>query len=42
MKIRFPVVALVLSLSASFAQAQMLQPGLWELTTSNMQVDGSA
>lgn len=24
------------------AQAQMLQPGLWELTTSNMQLDGNA
>jgi len=23
------------------AQAQMLQPGLWELTSSNMQVDGN-
>lgn len=22
------------------AQAQMLQPGLWEVTSSNMQVDG--
>lgn len=42
MKIRFAVVALAFSLSASFAQAQMLQPGLWELTTSNMQVDGNA
>ncbi|MDE1168859.1 MAG: DUF3617 domain-containing protein [Pseudomonas sp.] len=42
MKIRVPLAALALSLSATFAQAQMLQPGLWELTTSNMQVDGSA
>ena len=28
--------------SAPWAQAQMLQPGLWELTSSNMQVDGQA
>lgn len=41
MKIRLPVVALVASLLAPLAQAQMLQPGLWELTTSNMQVDGN-
>ena len=27
---------------ASGAHAQMLQPGLWELTTSNMQVEGKA
>lgn len=26
--------------AASVAQAQVLQPGLWELTTSNMQVEG--
>jgi len=42
MKIRLPAVALALCLSAPLVQAQMLQPGLWELTTSNMQVDGSA
>lgn len=42
MKIRLPVVALVAGLLAPLAQAQMLQPGLWELTTSNMQVDGNA
>lgn len=29
-----------LLLLAPVAHAQMLQPGLWELTTSNMQVDG--
>ncbi|MGV8916853.1 MAG: DUF3617 domain-containing protein [Pseudomonas sp.] len=33
-------LALLLCLAAPLAQAQMLQPGLWELTTSNMQVDG--
>nr|WP_263226037.1 DUF3617 domain-containing protein [Pseudomonas entomophila] len=32
--------ALSLALVGSLANAQMLQPGLWELTTSNMQVDG--
>jgi hypothetical protein len=42
MKIHLPVVALVASLLAPFAQAQVLQPGLWELTTNNMQVDGNA
>jgi hypothetical protein len=31
---------LLFCLGAPLAQAQMLQPGLWELTTSNMQVDG--
>ncbi|MDE1167397.1 MAG: DUF3617 domain-containing protein, partial [Pseudomonas sp.] len=31
-----PAVALALCLSAPLVQAQMLQPGLWELTTSNM------
>lgn len=40
MKIQWPAIALMLGLSAPFAQAQMLQPGLWEMTTSNMQVDG--
>ncbi|NBA97050.1 DUF3617 domain-containing protein [Pseudomonas sp. R5(2019)] len=40
MKFRLPLLVLVLA--APFAQAQMLQPGLWELTTSNMQVDGKA
>lgn len=33
-------VGLLLCLAAPFAQAQVLQPGLWELTSSNMQVDG--
>lgn len=42
MKIRLPVVALLGSLLAPLAHAQVLQPGLWELTTSNMQVDGNA
>lgn len=40
MKIRLPLLALALGLGAPLVQAQMLQPGLWELTTSNMQVDG--
>ncbi len=40
MKNRLPLLALALGLSAPLAHAQMLQPGLWELTTSNMQVDG--
>lgn len=40
MKIQWPAIAMVLGLSAPLAQAQMLQPGLWEMTTSNMQVDG--
>ena len=35
------VVGLIAALCmASAAQAQMLQPGLWELTTSNMEVEG--
>jgi len=42
MKIQWPVVAMVFALAAPSAQAQMLQPGLWEMTTSNMQVDGKA
>ena len=40
MNIRVPALALLLGLSSPLVQAQMLQPGLWELTTSNMQVDG--
>ncbi|MDN7140782.1 DUF3617 domain-containing protein [Pseudomonas sp. JQ170] len=40
MKSRLPMLALVLGLSSPLVHAQMLQPGLWELTTSNMQVDG--
>lgn len=41
MKIRLPLFALAMGLMASpLVNAQMLQPGLWELTTSNMQVDG--
>jgi hypothetical protein len=35
-------LALICCIAAPFAQAQMLQPGLWELTSSNMQVDGQA
>ena len=40
MKIRLPLLALAFGLSSPLVHAQMLQPGLWELTTSNMQVDG--
>ncbi|MDU9392751.1 DUF3617 domain-containing protein [Pseudomonas japonica] len=40
MNIRVSALALLLGLSSPLVQAQMLQPGLWELTTSNMQVDG--
>lgn len=40
MKIRLPLLALALAMSSPLVHAQMLQPGLWELTTSNMQVDG--
>lgn len=40
MKSRLPMLALVLGLASPLVHAQMLQPGLWELTTSNMQVDG--
>lgn len=42
MKSRLPMLALVLGLASPLVHAQMLQPGLWELTTSNMQVDGKA
>ncbi|MEG1040972.1 DUF3617 domain-containing protein [Pseudomonas sp. NUPR-001] len=42
MKSRLPMLALVLGVSSPMVHAQMLQPGLWELTTSNMQVDGKA
>ncbi|OLS59821.1 DUF3617 domain-containing protein [Pseudomonas putida] len=40
MNIRVSALALLIGLSSPLVQAQMLQPGLWELTTSNMQVDG--
>lgn len=36
------MLAWMFCLAAPMAQAQMLQPGLWELTSSNMQVDGQA
>lgn len=36
------MLAWMFCLAAPVAQAQMLQPGLWELTSSNMQVDGQA
>ena len=34
------IALLAFILSTPLAQAQMLQPGLWEMTTSNMLVDG--
>lgn len=36
------MLAWMFCLATPLAQAQMLQPGLWELTTSNMQLDGQA
>ncbi|WP_434573450.1 DUF3617 domain-containing protein [Pseudomonas sp. Z3-6] len=40
MNVRLLGVALAMGLSVPMAaQAQMLQPGLWELTTSNIKVD---
>jgi hypothetical protein len=42
MKIRLSATALALALISTVSHAQMLQPGLWELTTSNMQVEGKA
>lgn len=40
MNVRLLGLALAVGLSVPLAaQAQMLQPGLWELTTSNMKVD---
>jgi hypothetical protein len=41
-KMKKSTLALLCCLAAPLAQAQMLQPGLWELTTSNMKVDGQA
>lgn len=35
-----PLLVLLFCLAAPMAQAQMLQPGLWEITSSNMLVDG--
>ncbi|RML51514.1 hypothetical protein APX70_00254 [Pseudomonas syringae pv. maculicola] len=34
------MLAWMFCLATPLAQAQMLQPGLWELTSSNMKVDG--
>lgn len=43
MNARLLGLAMVVGLSLPLAaQAQMLAPGLWELTTSNMQVDGQS
>jgi len=40
MKVRLLGLAMAVGLSLPVAaQAQMLQPGLWELTTSNMKID---
>ena len=40
MNVRLLGLFMACGLSIPVAQAQMLQPGLWELTSSNMQVDG--
>ena len=40
MNIRLLGLFMACGLSIPMAQAQMLQPGLWELTSNNMQVDG--
>ena len=39
MNLRLPSLALVLGSMIPVAQAQVLQPGLWELTSSNVQVE---
>ena len=41
MNVRLLGLFMAFGLSIPVAQAQMLQPGLWELTSSNMQVDGN-
>ena len=41
MNVRLLGLVMAFGLSIPVAQAQMLQPGLWELTSSNMQVDGN-
>ena len=40
MNLRLLGLFMACGLSIPVAQAQMLQPGLWELSSSNMQVDG--
>lgn len=40
MNIRLPALFVACALLVPLAQAQMLRPGLWEMTSSNMQVDG--
>lgn len=40
MNVRLLGLFMACGLSIPMAQAQMLQPGLWELSSSNMQVDG--
>ena len=40
MNVRLLGLFMACGLSIPVAQAQMLQPGLWELSSSNMQVDG--
>ncbi|MCY1395637.1 hypothetical protein D3C76_198520 [compost metagenome] len=37
---RLTSLAMLVCLASPLASAQMLQPGLWELTPSNVQVDG--
>ena len=41
MNLRLLGLFMACGLSIPVAQAQMLQPGLWELSSSNMQVDGN-
>ena len=41
MNVRLLGLFMAFGLSIPVAQAQMLQAGLWELTSSNMQVDGN-
>ena len=41
MNVRLLGLVMAFGLSIPVAQAQMLQAGLWELTSSNMQVDGN-
>ena len=40
MNVRLLGLFMACGLSIPVAQAQMLQPGLWELSSSNIQVDG--
>ncbi|MBB3103213.1 DUF3617 domain-containing protein [Azomonas macrocytogenes] len=40
MKIRITTLTLVACLSATPLQAQVIDPGLWEITSPNMEIDG--